>query len=303
MIDEPRSADPHAESKVPAPVQAKTNTQPVVSNQPSPVPPPAARSKDAPEGFVKIPITEDSGEGEESEEEAGKTETGGEGKKEKMQDIWTEEDLSPAMVVEPDIHAAKETMTAEELEQRFADFNKVKEEGKKLHSEGKYDLSIAKYKECLTIVQNIKRNSQDARMKQIHESEFAKRESIAYSNMAVCYKQMQDPNKAIEYSSKVIDSSLADTNIRMKALILRAFAYESIDKLLLSKEDWTRVKELQPDNLEASKALNRVNEALQRDKAQRVGDTLKSLQKFLDAHKQLGNEQCKASTQSVLMEV
>lgn len=42
----------------------------------------------------------------------------------------------------------------------------------------------------------------------------------------------------------------------------RGYAYEVLEKFAEAKEDMTRVKELQPSNQEASKALTRLNKAM-----------------------------------------
>lgn len=47
-----------------------------------------------------------------------------------------------------------------------------------------------------------------------------------------------------------------------KAYLLRGYAYESIEKLNEAKEDMTRVRELQPTNQEATRALTRLSKAI-----------------------------------------
>jgi hypothetical protein len=47
-----------------------------------------------------------------------------------------------------------------------------------------------------------------------------------------------------------------------QAYLGRGYGYEIIERFAEAKEDMTRVKELQPSNQEASKALTRINKAL-----------------------------------------
>ena len=177
-----------------------------------------------------------------------------------------------------------------EVEKFFASFNKVKEEGKDHHRNGRYDEAMEKYKSCFRIIEKLKANKGA-----IPEDEFLLREATLNNNIAVCYKQKQEPTGVITYSTKVIDSPIADKGIKLKAYVLRGFAYEAVDKLKLAKEDWTKVKELQPDNINATKALGRVSSAMEKDEAQKkidmVGETIRGLEEY----KKRGNEFYKAS--------
>jgi tetratricopeptide (TPR) repeat protein len=90
------------------------------------------------------------------------------------------------------------------------------------------------------------------------------KEALIYSSIASCYKQTQQTKKEIEYCSKVIERApyVSDSNVLAKSYLLRGYAYESIEKLNEAKEDMTRVRELQPTNQEASRALARLNKAI-----------------------------------------
>lgn len=50
--------------------------------------------------------------------------------------------------------------------------------------------------------------------------------------------------------------------ILAKAYLRRGMALESLEKYAEAKEDFLSVKELQPSNLQASKGLSRINQAL-----------------------------------------
>ena len=91
------------------------------------------------------------------------------------------------------------------------------------------------------------------------------KEASLYSNMAACYKQSQHNKKEIEYCTKVIERTpyISDMNMLSKAYFRRGLSYESLEKLKLAKEDMQRVRELQPTNIEAQKALNRIQKGLQ----------------------------------------
>ena len=181
-----------------------------------------------------------------------------------------------------------------EAEKFFAPLNKVKEEARILHKSGKYDDGIEKYKSCLKLLEKLKSNNKAG----IPNEEFVIQEAHLNNNIAVCFKQKQETTPVIAYATKVIDSGVTDIAIRLKSYTLRGYAYEGIDKLKLAKEDWTKVKEMQPDNIDASKALVRIQQAIQKDDAQRkldvIGEALKGLEEF----KKKGNEFYKNSKKS-----
>ena len=274
-------------------VQPKPETKPEI--KPETKPPPVS------EGFVKVAISEEESDSEEEEKELpGKVEAPAQpilpAKPEslpskKVESMWSEEEIKQPTNVAPSV---PKIMSEEELEQFFADYNAQKESGKKFHRGGRYDEAIKEYNKAVRVLVELRKSSPE-KLEKVPESEFKKREAIAYSNMAVCYKQMQDNSNVIQHATKAIDAAGNDTKLRLKALILRAYAYEGVDKLLNAKEDWTKVKELQYDNMDASKALGRIEEAFKRDKSQRVGEALRSIQKQLEEYKKSGNEFYKSS--------
>lgn len=160
-----------------------------------------------------------------------------------------------------------------------------------MHGNGKYDDAMNKYKEALKILEKLKNGPHS----DIPDSEFMAREMQLNLNIAVCYKQKQEAGGVVTYATKVIDSPVDDYNIRLKAYLLRAFAYEEIDKMKLSKEDWLKVKEMQPGNIDASKALTRIQNALNKDKIQEKAEEVGIQIRKLDDCKKKGNEFYKAS--------
>ncbi len=90
------------------------------------------------------------------------------------------------------------------------------------------------------------------------------KEASVFSNIAACHKQTQSTKKEIEYCSKVIERApyISDTAILAKAYLGRGYAYETLEKFNEAKDDFTRVRELQPTNQEATKGLTRVNKAI-----------------------------------------
>ena len=178
-----------------------------------------------------------------------------------------------------------------EVEQFFSSFSKTKTEARELHRNGKYDDATEKYISCLKVLEKLK----GANRLGLPAEEFLSREATINNNIAVCYKQKQDPTGVIAYSTKVIDSPVASNETKLKAYILRAYANEGIDKLKLAKQDWTKVKELHPDNIDASKALGRIQGALKQDEAQKVLNSVGEALRNLEEYKKRGNEFFKAS--------
>lgn len=178
-----------------------------------------------------------------------------------------------------------------EHEKFFAPYNRCKEEGKDFHKRGKYDEAMDKYKSCLKTLETLQKSNKIG----VPSEEFLKREATTNNNIAVCYKQKQEASGVIIYATKVINSPITDREIKLKAYILRAYAHEDVDKIKLAREDWIKVKEMQPGNIDASKALTRIEVAITKDNAQRVSDTLGEALKSLDDFKKRGNDLFKAS--------
>ena len=173
----------------------------------------------------------------------------------------------------------------------FGDLNKRKAEAKTFHSNGKYDEAMEKYNSCLRLLTSLRKTA----ARDVTEEEFVEHEAMLYNNIAVCYKQKQEPNGIITYATKALDSLCPSKDVKFKAYKLRAYAYEAVDKLKVAKEDWTKVKELEPGDIDASKALARIQSAIQKDSVQRVADGIVENMRKLDQFKLRGNEFYKAS--------
>jgi len=190
-----------------------------------------------------------------------------------------------------DIKAPKDPSDTYELERYFGPYNKLRKEAKELHKSGKFDMAIEIYKRAFDLVERMEKNRGS-----VPKEEFERREALLYSNLAVCYKQKQEQTEVIAYSTKVVESPAATPDMKLKAYILRAYAYESLDKLKAAKADWVSVKEIQPGNLDASRALSRIAHALHEDTAQKKLDTIGESVKILEESKKKGNDLYKAST-------
>jgi len=188
------------------------------------------------------------------------------------------------------VSSGKHKKGSPEVEAFFAPLNRVREEAKELVKNGKYDDAMQKYMTGFKQLEKLKsaKNAPD-------EKEFAMREAVLNNNIAICYKQKQEPSGAVEYATKVIESPAADNDMKLKAYIIRGYGYEAIDKIKKAKEDWTKVKELQPANIDASKALSRIMSALAKDEQQAKIDAVGEAIRNLEEYKKRGNEQYKAS--------
>jgi len=217
-------------------------------------------------------------------------------------DAILEDDVKMPEPMEDIKTSAKDTSKHEhksaspEFEKFFAPLNKAKEDARGCHKNGKYDDAIDKYKSCLKLLEKLKSSNKIG----VPNEEFYTQEAHLNNNIAVCFKQKQETTPVITYATKVIDSPVTDPAVKLKAYTLRAYAYEGIDKVKLAKEDWTKVKEMQSDNTDATKALTRIQQAIQKDDAQRkmdsVGEALRGLEEF----KKKGNEFYKNSKLSIL---
>jgi tetratricopeptide (TPR) repeat protein len=191
----------------------------------------------------------------------------------------------------PTKEGGKKGATNPKIEAFFGAIKRKREEAKELHGNGKYDDAMNKFKESLNILEKLRNGPHP----DIPDSEFLAREMQLNTNIAVCYKQKQEAGGVVTYTTKVIDSPVDDFNLRLKAYLLRAYAYEEIDKMKLSKEDWLKVKEMQPGNIDASKALTRIQNALNKDKIQEKAEEVGLQMRKLDECKKKGNEFYKAS--------
>jgi hypothetical protein len=79
---------------------------------------------------------------------------------------------------------------------------------------------------------------------------------------------------------------ITDSSLLTKAFLGRGYAYESIEKFAEAKEDMTRVRELQPSNQEATRALTRLNKAIKDANKVDLSDVDIKLGKIKDAGNQ-----------------
>ena len=207
--------------------------------------------------------------------------------KEITQKKFRDEDKSEPM---EDIKAPTGPISSSDIENFFAPCNKMKAQAKEFHRNGSFDDALNLYKKCFEYMENL-----ESKRGSIPKEEFERREAVLNNNIAVCYKQKQEQDEIINYSSKVIDSSAATNDMKLKAYILRAYAYEAIDRIKKAKNDWIKVKELQPDNFDASKALTRISSALKEDEAQKKIDAVGEVVRGLEEYKKKGNDFYKAS--------
>ncbi len=77
-----------------------------------------------------------------------------------------------------------------------------------------------------------------------------------------------------------------------KAYQRRGYAYEHLEKFSEAKQDFLRVKELQPNSSEATKALARLNKAMQEDNSRvDLGDVELKVNKIKEAGNALFGQQ------------
>jgi tetratricopeptide (TPR) repeat protein len=199
-------------------------------------------------------------------------------------------------VINPSKGGSKQAATDPAVEAFFKPLKRLRDEGKECHGNGKYDDGIAKYKQALVELEKLKKKSHP----NIDDSEFLLREMQLNANIAVCYKQKQEAGGVITYATKVIDSAVSDYDLRLKAYKLRGFANEEIDKMKNAKADWLKVKEMQPDNIDASKALSRINSILAKDSIQEKSEEIGKNVRVLDEQKKKGNEFYKNSMLKII---
>ena len=145
-----------------------------------------------------------------------------------------------------------------------------------------YEEAVAHYTKAIDLI-GAKKNEYTHFKKSLIE-----KEALIFFSIASCYKQTQQTKKEIEFCSKVVERSpyVSDSTVLAKAYLLRGYAYESIEKLKEAKEDMTRVRELQPANQEATRALTRLNKAIKDVGRVDLSDVDAKLAKI----KELGNQ-------------
>ncbi|CAK0786989.1 hypothetical protein CVIRNUC_010205 [Coccomyxa viridis] len=149
---------------------------------------------------------------------------------------------------------ASAPLSADE-EKALSEAEQLKQDGNKLYAADDLEAAVAKYQEALRVA-----------------PEGAKKQrAVYYANLAACHLRtkhfedaVQDSNAALELEPDYI-----------KALLRRAAAYEELDDLEHALADNTKIKELDPGNASAGKALQRltpiVNERREKMKDEMLG--------------------------------
>ena len=136
--------------------------------------------------------------------------------------------------------------------------DKIVDEGSAQLKKSMYDEAVAIFMKAADLIAKEKPNFSGLK------KNLTEKEASIFLNISLCYKQTQSSKKEIEFCSKVIERApyVNDTSILARAFQGRGYAYEVLEKFTEAKEDMTRVKEIQPSNQEASKALTRLNKAI-----------------------------------------
>ncbi|CAK62777.1 unnamed protein product (macronuclear) [Paramecium tetraurelia] len=100
--------------------------------------------------------------------------------------------------------------------------------------------------------------------KYIDQHRFVELRAVLLSNLAYCHLQLQEYQKVIEYCGNILEDNIA-WDIKTKAYLRRGMAYERLDKVVLSKLDFLRVKDLDPGNQQASQALHRLSKIMSQE--------------------------------------
>ena len=176
-------------------------------------------------GFKKISIVE-----EEDEEEFQKIQIEEESDQEESSQ---EEDQFDSSEVVSDVLKSAETIKAQAIE---------------LYQNGKYHEAINSYSEALKQLVNLTSKDTDL---------LNNTKAALYSNIALCYYQLSEDHKVIEFSSSALNVKPSNTNILIKAHLRRALSSENLERVQAAKADMIKVKELDPSNMQASQALQR----------------------------------------------
>ena len=70
--------------------------------------------------------------------------------------------------------------------------------------------------------------------------------------MALCQMQMSNSDMVIQLCTTALSIENSSKNMKIKAYLRRALAYEKIEKIKQANADMKTVKELDPGNLQAS---------------------------------------------------
>ncbi|CDW85227.1 rna polymerase ii-associated protein 3 isoform 2 [Stylonychia lemnae] len=216
--------------------------------------------------FKRIPIQEDDDDADDEEEvrlvnpyvEQNKPII--EEKKEepkKVEQKSVEEQKKEAPKEDPEVKAKADEKIR--LEKLIKEIDQIKEEASAEYKRGMYDDAVKVFEKAADLAEK------NLSQYKYYKKDIIEREATIFNNIAACYKQGQHNKKEVEYCSKVIERApyINDITILAKAYLRRGFAYEHLEKIADAKEDMIRVKEIQPNNQQASQALTRLNRALQ----------------------------------------
>jgi len=201
---------------------------------------------------------EDSGGGDTGKES---TEGGGEHEKEKVDTDSTGEERGGAEYVDEERLAQEEDhLTDQQSEQRKEEAVKLKQEGNSLYKEGKPEDAVAKYTEGLRIC----------------PLKYTQDRAVLYANRGQMNKVLGHKDKAIKNCNQAIKLHPE----YLKAILRRAELFEETEKLDEALEDYKRVLELDPSNVESRRAVNilpqKIEERNEKMKAEMM-DNLKKL--------------------------
>ncbi|CAG9311003.1 unnamed protein product [Blepharisma stoltei] len=173
--------------------------------------------------------------------------------------------------------------TGSESSQILSRTQELKLQGNEYYTQGKYGKAIDTYLSAANeLIDLTKENS----------SLLANEKAALYNNIAASYMQQGDDDKTIEYSSLALEQSPIDNIAKSKAYLRRGLAYEKKEQILKARADMICVKELDPSNIQASKALQRYAGQMANDKEAEVLkdlQTLEGLIQQIEKLKEAGN--------------
>ena len=200
------------------------------------------------------------------------------------------EEISEEVKTEITPEEAEEIKFFEQIDQNL---EKYKADAKEQHTKGMFEHSIEIYEEALLYIDSVERHFT------CKKDDIIARKCSLWNNIAAWYKQYQNSDKQIEFSTLVIDSAdhlSKDQSLLFKAYFRRGVAYEKNEKYKKAKEDLEWCKNAQPYNLEVTKALNRVREAVAHEEQLekiKLKPSATKLTNLLEEFKSKGNEHFK----------
>ncbi|CAI2382792.1 unnamed protein product [Moneuplotes crassus] len=218
-------------------------------------------------------------------------------KKEQLEETKGEEDHVEE-IKEPEI-TEEEKLELELLERIDDELAEYKNRAKEEHSKGMFDIAISIYEEALVFL-----DSQESQFKYQISALIAKKCAL-WNNIAACYKQYQNDDKEIEYSSLVIANAehlKSDPNILYKAYYRRGCAYDKAEKYQKAKIDIQYCREKRPFDTEISKRMNHINEALKHAEEEKKTRSMMSSSKLRSTLEEIKTEGNKAFSSQKLDE-